>query len=157
MCRSVISVLFLLIAVAEAENPKYAFVTMYYTGAKLSRSDMIAICTMYKSFLSMQSEADFVVFTGQDTPSSEIKVFQKDGMKVSVINVTNAYKQSALPVDLQKTRNLLHFWDIKDYERVIFVDPYTIFAHNFDGLFKCSYLCLKDEQPLVALPPAPDS
>lgn len=146
-----------LISVTTAADAQYAFVTMYYSGGKLSKSDLIAIRTMHKSFLSMNSIADFIVFTGHDTPSRDIEVLKKDGITVSVIDMENAYKQNTVPVDLQKTRNLLHLWDIPGYKRVIFVDPYTIFVYNFDGLFDCSYLCLKDEQPLVWVFSVPNS
>ena len=104
---------------------------------------------MYKSFTTIKSGAEFIVLTLDTTPKSDIQTLEQDGMKVQVVKLVNPYLQSKLHPDLQKTMNILALWDLTAYKRVIFVDYYTIFTHNLDALFECSYLCLKDEQPLV--------
>ena len=70
-------------------------------------------------------------------------------MKVSTIQVINAYTQHNVAADYQKYMNLAALWDLTQYKRVAFVDYYTIFVHNFDPIFDCAYRCVKDEQPLV--------
>lgn len=132
-----------------AEETNFAFVTIYYPNAHQSRSEQIAIRTMYKSFLSVKSKATFLVLSPDNTPKTDLNIFEADGIPVQTISMTNAYKQHEIVVDYQKTKNLEHIWSLTQFKRVIFVDPYTIFNHNFDSLFDCSYLCLRDEQPLV--------
>ena len=65
------------------------------------------------------------------------------------MKMKNAYKNYDIVPYYQQTLNLEYIWDLVEYKRVIFVDPYSILVHNFDSLFDCSYLCLRDEQPLV--------
>ena len=141
--------LLLSISVVGATDPKYAFATIYYPGGKLSLSDFIGIRTMYKSFQKMNSVADFVVLVTEDTSEHEKKQLREDGMIVKSMNIVNAYKQRKVHADYQKMMNIITLWSLTEYKRVIFVDYYTIFHENFDSLFNCSYLCLKDEQPLV--------
>ena len=143
-----LTILFSIHHVSAVED-KYAFVTIYYPNGKLSPSDFVGIRTMYKSFKSINSKAEFLVLTLEETPKAEIRILENDGMKVSTVRVTNAYTQHNVAADYQKYMNLVALWDLTEYKRVAFVDYYTIFVHNFDSIFDCSYLCLKDEQPLV--------
>lgn len=148
-CRSILIALLVSLQCVHAENERYAFVTMYYPGAHQSHSDMIAIRTLYKSFLAVKSKAEFLVISSPDISQKDKLVFNNDGIQLRTMSLQNAYKHYQIIPDYQKTKNLEFLWKLKDYKRVIFVDPYTIFTHNFDSLFDCSYLCLKDEQPLV--------
>ena len=134
-----------------AEDERFAFVSMYYPNAYKSQSDLIAIRTLYKSFLPIKSKAEFIVVSSDDISSSDKKIFESDGIKLITLKMQNAYKQGEIAADYQKTKNIAHLWSLKDYKRVIFVDAYTIFNYNIDSLFSCSYLCLRDEQPLVPL------
>ena len=70
-------------------------------------------------------------------------------MRVIVMKLTNPYTQWKVHPDYKKMMNIVALWNLNEYKRVIFVDYYTVFHENFDSLFNCSYLCLKDEQPLV--------
>ena len=105
---------------------------------------------MYRSFLRMNSIADFVVVTSEDTKEGDKKQLMDDGMRVMVMKLTNPYTQRSVQPDYMKMMNIVALWNLTDYKRVIFVDSYTVFHENFDSLFNCSYLCLKDEQPLVS-------
>lgn len=149
--RIVLLLLLVSIPVTMAADDRYAFVTIYYPNGKLSRSDFVGIRTMYKSFTTIKSKAEFIVLTLDTTPKSDIQTLERDGMKVNIVQLPNPYLQRTVKADLQKTMNILALWDLTTYKRVIFVDYYTIFTHNLDPLFECSYLCLKDEQPLVLL------
>ena len=143
-----LTILLSIIHVGAAED-KYAFVTIYYPNGKLSPSDFVGIRTMYRSFKSINSKAEFLVLTLEETPKAEIRILENDGMKVSTIQVINAYTQHSVAADYQKYMHLAALWDLTQYKRVAFVDYYTIFVHNFDSIFDCAYLCVKDEQPLV--------
>ena len=150
-----ISILFVtllvVIPVVAAADDKYAFVTLYYANGKMSNSDFVGIRTMYKSFTKINSKAEFLVIAGKDTPKREISKLEKDGMTVRTAELTNPYRQSSIAADYQKMMNIIYLWELTEYKRVAFVDYYTLFTHNFDSIFNCSYLCLKDEQPLVRI------
>lgn len=147
--RIVLISLLVSIPVTMAADDQYAFVTIYYPNGKLSKSDFVGIRTMYKSFTTIKSKAEFIVLTVDTTSKSDIQTLENDGMKVKIVKLVNPYRQKDMSPDLRKTMNLLTLWDMTEYKRVIFVDYYTVFMHNLDSLFECSYLCLKDEQPLV--------
>ena len=117
----------------------------------MSKSDFVGIRTMYKSFTKINSKAEFLVIAGKDTPRREIYTLEKDGITVRTAELTNPYRQSSIAADYQKMMNIIYLWELTEYKRVVFVDYYTIFTHNFDSIFDCSYLCLKDEQPLVRI------
>ena len=153
MCSFLVIAFLLSMCVTDAADPKYAFVTIYYPRGSLSKSDYIGIRTMYRSFLTVHSVADFVVVVSEDTSEKEKNQLMEDGMRVMVMKLTNVYTQRKVHPDYQKMMNIVALWNLTEYKRVIFVDYYTIFHENFDSLFNCSYLCLKDEQPLVS-PPA---
>ena len=140
-----------------AAEEKYAFVTMYYPFAHQSTSDMIAIRTLHKSYLALRSKAEFLVLSTENIPRKDIATFEADNIEVRLMPMPNPYKQYRFVPDYQKTKNIEFLWLLKNYKRVIFVDPYTILNHNFDSLFDCSYLCLRDEQPLVFPPSTPHS
>lgn len=149
-CSFLLIAFLLSMCVANAADPKYAYVAMYYPRGKLSKSDYIGIRTMYRSFLKVNSIADFVVVTTKDTNEGDKRQLMDDGMRVMVMKLTNPYTQRSIQPDYKKMMNIIALWNLTDYKRVIFVDFYTIFHENFDSLFNCSYLCLKDEQPLVS-------
>lgn len=137
------------IPLVSAADERYAFVTLYYAHGKMSPSDLVGIRTMYKSFAKINSKAEFLVIAAMDTPKKEISLLEKDGITVKTAQLTNPYRQSTLAADYQKMMNVVYLWELTEYKRVVFVDYYTLFTHNFDSIFDCSYLCLKDEQPLV--------
>lgn len=122
---------------------------MYYPNSHKSQSDLIAIRTLYKSYVSIKSKAEFLVLSTNDIPQKDLNTFKNDGITVKIMKMNNAYKHYEIVPFYQQTLNLEYIWDLKEYKRAIFVDPYSLLVHNFDSLFDCSYLCLRDEQPLV--------
>ena len=130
-------------------SDRYAFVSVYYPNNYRSQSDLIAIRTLYKSYVSIKSKAEFLVLSTKDIPQSDLNTFKNDGISVKIMKMKNAYKNYDIVPYYQQTLNLEYLWDLVEYKRVIFVDPYSLLTHNFDSLFDCSYLCLRDEQPLV--------
>ena len=124
---------------------------MYHkrTGKKLSFVPMYLAPKLKKIFFCKPIVYDPDI--PMDIQRGQIKQqLMDDGMRVMVVKLTNPYTQRSIQPDYKKMMNIIALWNLTDYKRVIFVDSYTIFHENFDSLFNCSYLCLKDEQPLVS-------
>ena len=54
-------------------SDRYAFVSIYYPNNYRSQSDLIAIRTLYKSYVSIKSKAEFLVLSTKDISQSDLK------------------------------------------------------------------------------------
>ncbi|KAG6556025.1 hypothetical protein Mapa_001965 [Marchantia paleacea] len=130
---------------------KNAYATMLYMGTPRDYEFYVAARVMLRSLAKLKVNADLVVIASSGVPMKWRRNFQKDGVRVVVVDdIPNPYRnQPKFDMRFMFTLNKIYAWTLTDYERVVMLDVDNLFLQKTDELFTCGQFCAAFINPCI--------
>lgn len=134
------------------QNSKYAYASIFYEHSPSFFGLNIGLRVLIQSIKEYNTTADIVILVHPNTSQKYIDGFLKNGIILHRSEFPDPFDseyESTYPQEFQRLVNRLLMWNLKEYERVIYIEPSTILVRNMDHLFECGLFCSVDTQPMM--------